>query len=96
MRDKEQFHLYYGADQLILFHKTLCESGSSIIESELRSTSSSACSCTLTRKCDDSRRDVCSNDWAHTANGPCHVSEYDVASTSAHIPHKHGADQFSP
>ena len=62
MKATEQFHFHYGADQLILFHKTLCESGSSIIESELRGTSSSACSRTYTRKCDVSRRDVCSND----------------------------------
>ena len=25
--------------------------------------------------------------FAHTANGPSHVSEFDVARTSAHIPH---------
>ena len=59
---KEQFHLFYGADQLILFHKTFFESGTSIIESELRGTSSSACSRTQTRKCVVSRRDVCPND----------------------------------
>ena len=64
IKAKEQFHLYYGADQLILFHKTFFESGTSFIESELCGTSSSACSCscTLTRKCDVSRRDVCSKD----------------------------------
>ena len=62
MKAKEQFHLNYSADQRILFHKTLCESGTSFIESELWGTSSSACSCSLTRKCDVSRRDVCSND----------------------------------
>ena len=70
MKAKEQFHLYYGADQLILFHKTFVESGTSFIESELRVTSSSACGRTHRRKCDVSRRDVCSND------GPSHVSEF--------------------
>ena len=62
MKATEQFHLYYGADQRILFHKTFFESGTSFIESELWGTSSSACSRTQTRKCDVSRRDVCPND----------------------------------
>ena len=69
MKAKEQFNLYHGADQLILFHKTFCVSGTSIIESELRGTSSSACSRTYTRKCDVSRRDVCSNDLLTPRSG---------------------------
>ena len=44
MKAKEQFHLDCGADQLILFHKNLFfESGSSIIESELRFEFNVAC-----------------------------------------------------
>ena len=62
MKAKEQFHLCCGADQLISAPHNHFESGSSIIESELRRTSSSACSRTHTRKCDVSRRDVCPND----------------------------------
>ena len=62
MKAKEQFHLYYGADQLILFHKTFVSQEGQMMESKLRSTSSSACGRTHRRKCDVSRRDVCSND----------------------------------
>ena len=67
--------------------KTFFESGSSIIESELRGTSSSACSPYSHEevRCLPQRRVL--ERLAHTANGPHHVSEFNVACTSAHIPH---------
>ena len=62
LKAKEQFHFHYGADQLILFHKTFVSQEGQMMERKLRGTSSSACSSTQTRKCDVSRRDVCPND----------------------------------
>ena len=71
----EQFHFHYGADQLISTPQNHFESGSSIIESEQPYSHEEV-------RCLPQGRVL--ERFAHTANGPSHVSEFDVACTSAH------------
>ena len=83
MKAKEQFHFYYGADQLMLFHKTFVSQEGQIMESKLRSTSSSACGRTPQEEVRCLPQGRVLERLDHTANGPSHVSEFNVACTSA-------------
>ena len=61
MKAKEQFHLYYGADQLILFHKTFLSQEAQSSKANFGARRVRPAARTHARKCDVSRRGVCSN-----------------------------------